>query len=122
MGLDMHLNGSRCHLKERANRLKEEIYELGYWRKHPDLHGYIVENFANGEYLCQEIGLSKDDLLQIIAAVKGRRLPTTAGFFFGTSENNDEQVERDVRILRVAISWLEEDDHAYRCVSYRASW
>jgi hypothetical protein len=27
--------------------------EVGYWRKHPDLHGYIVETFADGVDACQ---------------------------------------------------------------------
>ena len=28
--------------------IKRSVIDLGYWRKHPDLHGYIVEKYADG--------------------------------------------------------------------------
>ena len=38
--------------------------DLGYWRKHADLHGYIVDTFAKGIDKCQEIELSKEDYIK----------------------------------------------------------
>jgi len=43
-----------------------EIYELVYWRKHPDLHGFIVTTFADGVDNCQQIWLSDNDIETII--------------------------------------------------------
>jgi hypothetical protein len=127
MGLDMYLNGDNFfpydHERRKSNPpVKREQVDLGYWRKHPNLHGYIVQTFAEGVDECQEIDLTKEQLQQIIEAVKGRRLPPTVGFFFGESEDSDEQIAQDVSIFENAIKWLEEKTGAWRSVSYRASW
>jgi sugar phosphate isomerase/epimerase len=114
----MHLNGRKFFwsvLEE--NPRKEDGFEveqvdlrLGYWRKHPNLHGFIVKEFADGKDECQEIELSGENLRTIIEAVKERRLPTTSGFFFGKSYDNDEQRREDVKILQRAIDWVEAGD------------
>lgn len=54
MGLDMYLEGKE--------HIGGETVELGYWRKHPDLHGYIVGTFADGKDICQEIPLAVQDM------------------------------------------------------------
>ena len=58
MGLDMYLKGNKFYwtnwrepeknLTEEGFKLTEKTLELGYWRKHPNLHGYIVKTFAEG--------------------------------------------------------------------------
>jgi len=128
MGLDMYLTGERTLGRiERPGskyriRLKEE-HELGYWRKHPNLHGYIVQHFADGIDECQPISLSEYELQDIIDAVKSGSLPETTGFFFGVSEGTPEQIENDLSILQGAIDWLNADDpEGYRDVFYQASW
>ena len=95
-----------------------KILDLGYWRKHPDLHGYIVQTFAGGADKCQEIKLDAAALRKAIAAVEAGELPHTEGFFFGTSA--DDPPETDLEILRAALTWLEAG--ASRSVWYRASW
>jgi len=50
-------------------------------------------------------------------------LPETSGFFFGTSEESDEQRDHDLSVLTKALFWLQNstaDD--YRTVVYQASW
>jgi hypothetical protein len=124
MGLDMYLTGDKYFRgpRERGDR-KSEQYDLGYWRKHPNLHGYIVKTFADGVDECQEIDLPADRIRQIIEAVKDRQLPETTGFFFGTSDDTDEQIAHDVEIFEEALKWLETvDSDVWRSVSYRASW
>ena len=108
MGLDMYLRGKTGDMNE----------ELGYWRKHPNLHGFIVEQFANGIDECQSIPLTVDNMEDIIAAAKDDKLPHTTGFFFGQSYG-DEGPE-DVRIFESAIAWLEQNPTGE--VFYRASW
>ena len=131
MGLDMYLTGEiyiSQDWKDDANnkyeegyRLKGHLYEMGYWRKHPDLHGYIVENFAEGEDDCKPVYLSVDSIKQIIDAIEKNELPKTDGFFFGESTNDDEEKAEAIGILSKALGWLEADDW-HRSVVYQASW
>src|SRR5271156_4778158 len=100
MGLDMYLTGETFLMPDFQNRsidlqedgfcLRSKTVEMGYWRKHPNLHGYIVQTFAGGEDDCQTIDLS-DHIRTIIAAVKAQQLPHTTGFFFGGSDPSPER-------------------------------
>ena len=127
MGLDMYLNGEKYHSSKMARKveegveLKREIFELGYWRKHPNLHGYIVETFAGGVDECQRIDLSAENLQQILDAVKKNVLPHTDGFFFGGSDSADYQ--DTIGQLGKAVEWLNaEEKDIWRSVNYQASW
>ncbi len=128
MGLDMYLNGERYFMNRPPREagkpvVKAEIYELGYWRKHPNLHGFIVEAFGDGIDECQEIALDDERLIQIIEAVKAKELPPTVGFFFGVSEGTDEEMNEDITIFQAALDWLlVKEKDVWRSVSYRASW
>ncbi len=133
MGLDMYLNGKKYlftdwkdqskNQTEDGFRVCEKTLELGYWRKHPNLHGYIVKTFADGVDECQEIGLSSENLKQIMQAIKDRDLPETSGFFFGRSYGTDEEANEDLAILEKALAWLDAKvDRESRSVVYRASW
>jgi len=120
MGLDMYLRGEKFYWndfknpkaerKEDGFKVESITLDLGYWRKHPDLHGFIINSFADGNDQCQRIELDADDLRKIVAAVKERRLPPTSGFFFGESQNDKQQIARDVDILERALVWLQEGD------------
>ena len=131
MGLDMYLDGEKYLLTDFRNpqnppredgyRLKTKTVELGYWRKHPNLHGYIVNAFANGTDNCEAIVLEASDIENIIDAVARDSLPHTEGFFFGASDGTEK--ENDLKVLRAALKWLRTEDHSvFRTVRYRASW
>ena len=144
MGLDMYLEGRKYLLSNRKDevptedgfRLKEKILELGYWRKEPNLHGYIVKTFADGKDECQDIELCVEDVQKIREAVRNRQLVETSGFFFGQSAdpNSDDPEERKwaeefesntIEIFDKAIAWVNaksEDKTALRWIVYRASW
>ena len=130
MGLDMYLTGkkivmdARLNLREDGFPVGSKTLELGYWRKHPNLHGYIVQTFADGLDECQNIDLGVPDRIRtIIATVKARELPDTTGFFFGVSDSSEERMEEDIAIFERAIAWLETDEPGIlRLVTYRASW
>jgi hypothetical protein len=154
MGLDMYLSGRKFLQGYRMPKLREEdgfeveeiVVKLGYWRKHPDLHGYIVQHFGplprdvdgreveDGERLddCSDINLDMANLQQIIEAVKNDELPTTQGFFFGTSHKLEDiqlyqqQKDEDLEMLGHAVAWLSlldaNADYCWRSVVYRASW
>ena len=127
MGLDMYLTGDKYfhgdgRPRERGER-KGEQYDLGYWRKHPNLHGFIVETFADGRDECQEIGLSAADIKTIIRAIEARQLPETTGFFFGKSDGDPERIAEDIRLFEAALNWLETNENGvWRSVTYQASW
>lgn len=129
MGLDMYLEGRRffpSYNRQRPTRtgfpLSEEKLDLGYWRKHSNLHGFIVQTFANGVDECQLIDLLADDIRTIIAAVEAGTLPQTSGFFFGESTGSER--ENDIAIFEDALKWLEEKDPqgCWRSITYQASW
>lgn len=126
MGLDMYLTGEKFlmtrNLEEDGFPLRSKTVQLGYWRKHPNLHGYIVQSFAGGEDECQEIDLS-DHIRTIIAAIRAKELPHTTGFFFGASDSSQEQIDHDISIFERALAWVETDEPGIlRSVRYRASW
>jgi hypothetical protein len=131
MGLDMYLNGEKffwTNWKEPEKnftidgfKVNTQDLRLGYWRKHPNLHGYIVETFANGEDECQRIELSAENIKKIIAAVKENKLPHTEGFFFGSSEGIEAQETID--IFTKALEWEStKEKNVSRRVYYQASW
>lgn len=134
MGLDMYMRGERYPFGSKKNgwtKPMEEGFEvvtvtleLGYWRKHPNLHGYIVQTFADGVDECQRIRLSKDNLIQIRKAVSvPSSLPVTSGFFFGQSYGTQQEADEDVAIIDKAIAWLDaQSDDECRQVYYQASW
>ena len=132
MGLDMFLNGEKylfgdCEAssKEDGFEVKEKTLRLGYWRKHPNLHGFIVNEFANGVDECQRIDLSDDDIEKIIKAVKEKALPHTTGFFFGSSEwwDNEEKLAETIKQLEDALAWSKTEEKCVsRSVFYKASW
>lgn len=118
MGLDMYLQGRTWPKSEDTDDDYDRYEKLGYWRKHPNLHGYIVQTFADGVDECQLIELTKLDLLAIIEAVQTDALPLTKGFFFGVSDGPDDQ-DTTAQITK-AIEWL--DAAPGRRVTYEASW
>jgi hypothetical protein len=145
MGLDMYLEGRMYQWtnwkhpetdeRRHGKRVKEVTVELGYWRKHPDLHGFIVNAFADGKDECQDIELSKDDVEKIIEAIETDNLAHgTDGFFFGRSyqpgekdeySSYDQQKQSDVATFREALAWFAEQDADKkwsRSIVYRASW
>jgi hypothetical protein len=140
MGLDMYLDGIKFHSTfgkdENGNTIKVErpkckdghdikrsVIDFGYWRKHPDLHGYIVNTYADGVDECQEIELSANDLEDIACAIELDKLPHTEGFFFGTSEWHKDDKEKNADIFRKASRWLKSAEDGWTStVIYQASW
>jgi|694.fasta_scaffold75220_7 hypothetical protein len=135
MGLDMSLYGEIHNYGIGDDKpmldgypLTKQTVELSYWRKHPNLHGYIVNTFAGGEDECQRIELVDSDLENIIEAIKNDKLPFTEGFFFGRSPQKgeseyEEMKEYDLEVFRKARKWLAtHNDKQFRSVVYQSSW
>jgi hypothetical protein len=84
--------------------------ELHYWRKHPDLHGWMESLYrekggTDDGFNCVNLQLDEGDLLKLEQAVKERMLPPTTGFFFGESDGEEEADDLEfIRKAREAIA------------------
>jgi hypothetical protein len=72
----------------------EQHSELHYWRKHPDLHGWMEKLYrekggAAQSFNCVRMVLAATDLDRLEADIKESRLPDTEGFFFGDSDGSE---------------------------------
>lgn len=111
MGLDMFLYGK----KDMANK-NDEKREIGYWRKHPNLHRYIENLYrvkgGKEEFNCIDYLLSKEEIEDIIAKSKNRELDKSeGGFFFG--ESCDEDNESTVKIMTIALKCMKQGYKIY---------
>lgn len=106
-----------------VNTTHAEPKEIAYWRKHPNLHGWMeqlwrdrtgdTDTMFNGV----ELELTWQDLDNLKAAVENRELPETTGFFFG-SDSDDEYREDDLRFIQEAKA----DLFLGLKVFYNSSW
>lgn len=83
--------------------------ELAYWRKHPNLHGWMHQLWNrkgnDGDFNGDELELTREDLDELEQAVVEGTLPGTTGFFFGN--NADEEYKQDdLKFIREARAEL----------------
>lgn len=79
--------------------------EIAYWRKHPNLHGWMHQLWESkgnsGEFNGDELELTWEDLDELERAVTHGQLPSTSGFFFG--DPSDEYYrESDLQFIKNA--------------------
>jgi hypothetical protein len=83
--------------------------EIAYWRKHPNLHGWMQrlwESQGNsGDFNGDELELTWADLDALEQAVTHGQLPGTSGFFFGEDSDNRYR-ESDLEFVRNARAEL----------------
>ena len=79
--------------------------EIAYWRKHPNLHGWMHRLWTSrgnsGEFNGDELELTWDDLEQLEQDIRDKTLPGTSGFFFGR-DADDHYREQDLKFVREA--------------------
>ncbi len=100
MGLDMYVRKviTPGILADGTRDINEDhTEEIAYWRKHPDLHGFIMENFwspsdENPDGNVERIPLTVERVDKIMDAVRSHTLPFTSGFFFGRSYFPEDDV------------------------------
>ena len=95
--------------------------EIAYWRKHPNLHGWmhrLWESKGNsGDFNGDELELTWDDLEVLEEAVKNKELPGTTGFFFG-NPSDDHYYNQDLEFIKNARAEL----FVGLKVFYNSSW
>jgi len=124
VGLDMHAYtaaraGQRDDFYEGAvlNENKDHVNptvtkprEIAYWRKHPNLHGWMErlaksKNLKYDTFNGVELELTHEDLDALERAVTHRQLPATTGFFFG-DDADDYYQDRDLEFIKQARAEL----------------
>jgi hypothetical protein len=145
MGLDMYLTRKisifdyHVKLEPKNNMPPLEVTkasylleDFGYWRKANHIHNWFINNVQNGDDDCGEYFISKeklDELAHICHQVLDDKktakdlLPTTSGFFFGSTEYDEyyfEAVKYTLDICQKALGLFDQQPHS--TFYYQSSW
>ncbi|NDD85588.1 phosphoglycerate kinase [bacterium] len=96
-----------------------EKRELAYWRKHPNLQGWMERLWESkgrpnahedsNDFNCIPVELTEEDLDNLEQSLETNSLPETTGFFFGENKDNMYR-QQDVEFIQVARQALDEGD------------
>ena len=110
----------------------ESIFEeVGYWRKANAIHNWFVQNVQNGVDNCEYYEVNKEQLEELLSICKkimedktlaSEYLPTTSGFFFGTTEYDEWYFEDIEYTIELLTKTLEETDFDNEMICYSSSW
>lgn len=110
--------------REYVNPAVEKPREIMYWRKHPNLQGWMRELYKrkcrSGDdpvFNGAEVELTWEDLDDLEHAVENNLLPYTQGFFFG-NDSSAHYREQDLDFIRKARAEL----FVGLRVFYNSSW
>ena len=105
MGLDQNAYASFND----TNEEDKDRVDLAYWRKHPNLQGWMENLYrgkgGEGEFNCVSVQLTIEDLDSLETAIKDAALPETNGFFFG-DDSDDEYREYDLEFIKTARDYI----------------
>ncbi|MET4103960.1 hypothetical protein ABIE58_003408 [Roseovarius sp. MBR-78] len=121
MGLDMYAFTTDRQIERGVDFSAEGATEFHYWRKHPNLHGwmerlYFEKGGQDEMFNCATVKLTADDLDRLETVVKAGNLPHTEGFFFGASDGSE--TEDDLAFIASARTHIE----AGATVFYTSWW
>ena len=93
-----------------------EKVELAYWRKHPNLQGWMEmlwnsrgrpnAHEDSDDFNCIPLELTKQDLDDLEEDITNDHLPETVGFFFG-SNSDDHYRRQDLEFIQKARQALD---------------
>jgi hypothetical protein len=119
MGLDMY-----AYVASKANDDYDNHQDLAYWRKHPNLHGWMERLAQKKEvnydtFNGVEIELTWDDIDMLEKDIKSGRVSElgTTGFFFG-NPSDDYYYDTDLKFCIDAKA----ETFLGRKVFYNSSW
>ena len=113
MGLDQYATARKGEPSkdEDGYTYYKDSMELSYWRKHPNLQGWMEELYhekgGDGEFNCVDVELTLDDLDALEQSLDESGLPETVGFFFGT-DSGDYYAEQDREFIREARAAIKQ--------------
>jgi hypothetical protein len=114
MGLDMYaLVAPKNNIPAEVNfDLNDvgDLREIHYWRKHPNLHGWMHNLYlAKGgteQFNCVPVVLTEADIDDLEQAIRNGELPQTSGFFFGESDGSEQS--EDLAFIKEARELMAE--------------
>lgn len=120
MGLDMY-----AYIASKADTDYDDTsrQELAYWRKHPNLHGWMQKLWeakgGNGDFNGDELELTWEDIDMLEKDIKSGVVAglDTTGFFFG-NPSDDYYYEADLKFCIDAKA----ECFLGRKVFYNSSW
>lgn len=129
----LHLDVDKHHIEIDLTKIGSIREEIAYWHGANAIHDWFIENCANGDTVCSEMYVSKEQLIELRSLCKeildtpeDKRDDVAAdllspcwGFLFGSQEIDDYYYEN----LRYTVDVLKdiEDDDA-DSYYYSCSW
>jgi len=110
-------------------RVRCIIENVCYWRKANAIHKWFVDNVQDGNDDCGRYRLTKKDIKCLLKTIEEailseepwRILPTQEGFFFGSTEYDDEYyyiLHETAQMLKSLLESWDEKSFYY----YTSSW
>lgn len=112
------------------NDIKYIESEAVYWRKANMIHKWFVDHAQEGTDDCKRYYVSREQLKELLDTCKqvienheraGELLPTQDGFFFGSSEYDNEYFKY-VEYTVEQLSKLDLSQNTGFCYYYESSW
>lgn len=121
MGLDMYACSTAENISAVDFREPKDAEGIFYWRKHPNLHGWMEALYKKKggkepDFNLVGVRLDSSDLDLLEKVVRADMLPHTSGFFFGVSKPEDK--DRTLEFVRLARAVVASGKRVY----YHAWW
>ena len=104
--------GKSVDFQDEVYKDEVEHEEIHYWRKHPNIHGFMEELYrekgGESEFNCRPVELTQKDIDRLAESILGGELPETSGFFFGQSYGNEEEENDDLEFCKKASEAIKE--------------
>ena len=123
MGLDMYLF--------KRNKKTDELTEIGYWRKHNALHGFMNTFTDHDIENLEKVSLTKDNLQEILELSEAiirkdldpeYSMPVFEGFFYGSYEYDEWYFHRTQDTIEIMKNALRDTNFDEDEVYYQAWW
>ena len=95
---------------------RTEPVEVHYWRKHPNLHGWMEQLYRekggqDPSFNLNRVQITEADLDRLEIDINNSDLPETYGLFFGSSQPEDKV--DDLRFIKTARQELKAGNDLY---------
>lgn len=101
----------------KENDILCEKKEIHYWRKHPNLQGWMRELYydkggESSDFNSVNVQLTWEDLESLERDIKEGALPETEGFFFG-GDSSKEYKEEDLQFIEESLTAITKGYDVY---------